>query len=501
MDITSALLLIFTLAAGVAIGLLIGARLAASRRDARLQELTAHAESARAETAELRGLRAEAKADVEQYRADVAEARAEAAAARTEQAEASAQLAGMRAERDAATQRAQQLAADRESLVNQFKVLSGESLERQGKAADATAEERLKRTQQALEPLQALLERYQNRLTEVEKERATMAADLRSQVQAVQMTGEHLRRETHSLATALRKPQVRGAWGETQLRRIAEYAGMVSRCDFDTQTTTTTSADRTIRPDMRVNLTNGRHVFVDAKVPLSAFLDALEAADDTTRAEKMKQFGKNVRSHIDDLSSKEYWKADIGTPEFVVLFLPNENFLFEALEQYPDLHEYAASKNIVIGTPNTLIAMLRAVAYGWKQVSLAEDAAEVLELGRELHGRLAKMGAHVEKTGRSLNTAVRSYNEMVGSLEARVMVTARRFTSMDVSDTELKQLKAVEELPRSVSAEEFFADPGDARTSSSPALAADDDDDHGPSPSVDDNISPTTERDGLWSTG
>lgn len=416
------------------------------------------AADARAETHEVRGQHADSRLEVEAARSASAEARREAAEARQREAEVRSQLAEARVERDGALDRAEQLTKDREALVNEFKVLSGETLERQGRSADATAEARLKRTEEVVKPLAELLEQYQNRLTQVEKERVSMSTQLRDQVQAVQSTGEHLRRETHALATALRKPQVRGAWGEMQLRRVAEYAGMVERCDFDTQTTTTTSADRTIRPDMRVNLTNGNKVFVDAKVPLSAFLEAHEATDDATRERKLKDFGKNVRTHVDQLSAKEYWKADAGTPEFVVLFLPNEAFLFAALEQQPDLHEYAATRNIVIATPNTLIAMLRSIAYGWKQVALARDAAKVLELGRELHARLVTMGKHVDQTGRALTRATKAYNQMVGSLETRVMVAARRFNDLEVSDAELEEVSTVDDMTRQLTHEELVAD-------------------------------------------
>lgn len=479
MEITSVVLLIVGLLIGAVLGAVVGAWAARrvadaahrAREEGHAHELARDAADARAELAEARRDASDARAEASQARAEnaqlrelraeagteIAEARTQASEARAELADVSAQLAGMRAQRDAAVQRAEHQAQDRESMVNQFKVLSGESLERQGRAADRTAEERLKRTEEVVAPLRELLQQYQTRLTEVEKERVAMTTDLRNQVRAVHATSEHLRNETRALATALRKPQVRGSWGEAQLRRIAEYAGMVERCDFDTQTTTDTSAERRIRPDMRVNLTNGRHVFVDAKVPLSAFLDAHEATDEATREAKLRLFAKNVRAHIDQLSAKEYWKADVGTPEFVVLFLPNETFLFAALELQPDLHEYAASRNIVVGTPNTIIAMLRAVAFGWKQVALANDAAKVLELGRELHARIATMGDHVLKTGRSLGSAVKAYNDMVGSLEGRVLPSARKFRDMKVTDADLKEITGVDAHPRALTADEFDA--------------------------------------------
>lgn len=430
----------------------------ASAAQAEAADARTHAADARLEASQVRAELAQARGDAARGETAVARARAEAAEAQSEAATVSAELAQARAERNAALDRAAKLAEDRESLVNQFKVLSSETLDKQGKVADQSATERLRKTEELINPLTEIMVKFSDRLAEVEKERVAMSTDLRNQVQAVQSTGEHLRRETQSLATALRKPQVRGTWGEIQLRRVAEYAGMVDRCDFNLQTTTTTSADRTIRPDMQVNLTDNKFVFVDSKVPLSAFLEAYETDDERVRAEKLRQFGKNVKTHVDQLSGKQYWKADTGTPEFVVLFLPNEQFLFSALEQLPDLHEYAAARDVVIATPNILIAMLRAVAYGWKQAALAESAAQVLTLGRELHERIATMGNKVDKVGRALTGAVKAYNETVGSLEGRVLVTTRKFRDLKVTDAELGSPRPVEEGVRPIAANELVED-------------------------------------------
>lgn len=479
MDASTVTTLLFSLVIGLAMGTVIawlvmraraestGAhneadaeRARAELADARAQAADARAQAAdaRSETAQVRSESARLAADLAQRDTVAAEARSAVAEAQAEAAEVGARLAAAKAERDAALERAAQLAADRDGLVKEFKVLSSETLERQGKAVDAATAQRLEQTKEALLPLTNLMGAFSDRLTAIEKERVEMATDLRNHVRAVQNTGEHLRRETHALATALRKPQVRGHWGEVQLKRVAEYAGMVDRCDFDLQATERTSADRTIRPDMRVNLSDGKYLFVDAKVPLSAFLEAHETEDERTRDEKLALFGRNVRTHVEQLSGKQYWKADAGTPEFVVLFLPNEQFLFAASEIIPDLHEFAAKRDIVIATPNTLIALLRAVAYGWKQAALAESAAEVFQLGRELYDRIGVMGGHVDKTGRSLTAAIKAYNQMVGSLETRVLPTARRFQDLKVTDAELKSPRPVEETARILTAAELVED-------------------------------------------
>jgi DNA recombination protein RmuC len=293
-------------------------------------------------------------------------------------------------------------------------------------------------------------------LTDVEKERVEMATDLRAQVQTVRQTGETLRQETNALVTALRKPQIRGAWGEVQLKRVAELAGMLEHCDFDLQATART-ADGVVRPDMRVNLSEGKHIFVDSKVPLSAFLDAAEATDPDRQNAHLDRFAKHVRTHVDQLSAKQYWKA-AETPEFVVLFLPSEAFYSTALERQPELFDYAAHKDVVIATPTTLLAMLRAVAHGWKQAALAESAAEVFRLGRELHDKLGLMGNRFDKLGRALRTTVNAYNETIATVEGTVLVRARKFRDLKVSEKELLAPAPIDEPIRQIQAQELVDD-------------------------------------------
>ena len=305
-------------------------------------------------------------------------------------------------------------------------------------------------------PVREQLGLLSTRLTEVEKERVAMSVTLREQVQTVRQTGETLRRETSALVTALRKPQIRGSWGETQLKRVAEIAGMLDRCDFDLQHTMSAD-DKMLRPDMRVNLAEGKHVFVDSKVPLAAFLEAAEATDETGRADALVRYGRHVRTHVDQLSTKQYWKGG-ETPEFVVLFLPSESFFAAALDQVPDLYDYAAKRDVVIATPTTLIGMLKSVAYGWRQAALAESAAEVFRLGRELHERLGVMGSRLDKLGRALQGSVKAYNETVATVESRVLVQARRFSELKVTEAELTGLTQLEATTRQIQAPELVED-------------------------------------------
>ncbi len=437
---------------------------------ARAEAAQARAELSEAGTgvAQAHGRVQEAKAEAALARQEVAEARADAHAAAALASEARAQVAALEArvvaaiaEKDVAVARAAEVAADRDALVKEFKLLSGQALDEQGKRADASAEQRLKATEQLMAPIKESLAAFNTRLGEVEKARVEMATELAGQVRAVQFTGEQLRRETNALSTALRKPQVRGAWGELQLKRVAELAGMLEHCDFVQQETSATTEDRVIRPDLKVTLTEGKFIYVDSKVPLSAFLDAQENDDEHERERYLGLFAKNVKGHVDALSSKNYWKADPGTPEFVVMFVPNEALGFEALRLIPDLHEYASNRDIIVATPTTLIGLLRSVAYGWKQAKLAASAAEVSQLGRELYDRLGTMGHNVDKLGRALGSAVKAYNASVGSLETRVMVTARRFRDLNVTQAELATLSTVEEPLRQIAAPELVDDATD----------------------------------------
>jgi DNA recombination protein RmuC len=456
MDAVTVIALICGLVVGLPLGSIAGWAIARARQQAE----TAHAEmliaQAHGDAGTARAEAAQARVEAAQARSDVAEARREAAVAQANAAEVSAEVARAVAQRDAALERAREIAADRESMINQFRVLSAETLDRHGEAAEAQAQVRLKATEQLMTPVRESLDRFNSRLTEVEKERVAMSAELRTQVSHVQQTGETLRRETAALVTALRKPQIRGSWGETQLKRVAELAGMIERCDFDLQYTTKAD-DRVLRPDMRVNLSGGKHLYVDAKVPLSAFLEAAETDDPGIKADAMTRYGRQVRTHIDQLSSKQYWKAG-ETPEFVVLFLPNEMFFATALDQIPDLYDYAAARDVVLATPTTLIGMLRAVAYGWRQEALAESAAEVFRLGRELHEKLGLLGNRFDKLGRALRSSVNAYNETIATAEGTVLVRARKFRELNVTEKELPRPSQIEDAVRQIQAVELVDD-------------------------------------------
>jgi DNA recombination protein RmuC len=305
------------------------------------------------------------------------------------------------------------------------------------------------------------LERLHDQMRDLEQHRVSWQSQLRQQVDDMRHTTDSLRRETLSLSTALRRPQVRGRWGELHLRRAVEAAGMVSRCDFDEQVSVRTDDPTTgqrglLRPDLVVNLAGGKHVVVDAKVPLDAFLDATSTDLDEERDAHLVRHARQLRQHVDVLAGKAYWRSLPATPEFVVLFVPGESFLSAALEAEPTLLEYAAERQVVLATPTTLIALLRTVAYAWTQQTMADKTREIHELGRELHDRLGTMGAHLDKLGRSLTGAVTSFNKAVGSLETRVLVSARRFGDLGVGGDELVTPAVVVDAPRPLTASELL---------------------------------------------
>jgi DNA recombination protein RmuC len=296
-------------------------------------------------------------------------------------------------------------------------------------------------------PLKDSLDKVEVQVQTLEQARERSQGALREQL-------GQLSERTASLVTALRTPHKRGRWGEIQLKRVAELAGMLPYCDFDEQVTATTDDGR-LRPDMKVRLPGGKHVIVDAKVPLAAYLDACEASDDEERSRHLASHARQVREHVAKLSAKSYWQQFGDTPDFVVMFLPDEGFFSAAWEQDPSLVETAVRSRVHIASPTTLIVLLQAIAHGWQQQSVAEDAREIQALGRELYERVAIVGSHLTKIGSSLKGAVGAFNDTVGSLEKRFLPTARKLDALVVTDKELPELAPVVEQPQTLQAPEL----------------------------------------------
>lgn len=304
------------------------------------------------------------------------------------------------------------------------------------------------------------LDRLHEQLRQVEHQGVSWQSQLRQQVDDVRHSTDLLRRETGALSTALRRPHVRGQWGELHLRRAVELAGMVEHCDFDEQRhlVDTRDGDRIRRPDLVVNLAGGRCIVVDAKTPLEAYLDAL-AADDDDQPALLAAHAKAVRAHVDALAGKAYWASLPTSPDFVVLFVPSESCLSAAIEADPSLLEHGAHRNVMLASPTTLITLLRTAAHAWTTQALVESTREIHELGRELHARLGVMGSHLDKVGRSLKGAVEAYNATIGSLESRVLVTARQFEDIGVAKTPLLTPTSVDHNPRPLTAAELLEEP------------------------------------------
>ena len=335
-----------------------------------------------------------------------------------------------------------------ESQLGQHHITSREELEKRQRAVE-----------QIVKPIAESLARMDGKLELIEQGRRETQGSLTSHLRSVAETQEKLRTETANLVTALRSPHTRGRWGEIQLRRVCEMAGMIDRCDFVEQSSFESDAGR-LRPDVVVQLPGGKNVVVDAKAPLEAYLSAVEASDPDQQATYLQAYGRHVREHVTKLSQKAYWSQFDSSPEFVVMFLPGEALFSAALEQVPGLIEEGVAQKVLITTPTSLIAVLRAVHYGWRQEKVAESARAVSELGRELHGRLGTLAGHFMKLGRSLDSSVKAYNETVGSLESRVLVTARKLSEHGAASGggELPEPQQVETAARSVQAAELDED-------------------------------------------
>lgn len=376
--------------------------------------------------------------------------------------------------RQASADRERATALEREQAATQFRALAAEALAANSEQLLSMTEQRLRTTQVAgqadmerreasvralVDPLTATLGALRTEVAEAERARLTSTSTLAEQVRAMRETSELLRRETGQLVTALRSSQVRGRWGETQLRRVVESAGMLARVDFVEQSGVHTD-DGLLRPDMVVRLAGGKSVVVDAKVPFNAYLEACETDDEQVREQRRADHARAVRRHVDDLARKKYWEQLAPAPEFVVMFVPAEPFLHAALESDAGIVEHAFDRGVVIATPMTLMALLRTVAYAWRQETLAENAQQVLDLGKELHGRLSTLAGHLGQLGRSIEGAATAYNKTLGCLESRVLVSARRFSALGVVDQDIASPATVDPRLSTPSAPELVAGAG-----------------------------------------
>lgn len=351
----------------------------------------------------------------------------------------------------------------KDQLADTFKALAADALRGNNetfigqatqvfKTVKTEAEGNLAQRQEAIEglikPLNDALQRYETQIANMERARQSAYGGLDQHLKMLAQAHERLQQETGNLVKALRAPQVRGQWGEITLKRVAELAGMVEHCDFREQETVEGEAGR-LRPDMIIQLPAGRQIVVDAKAVLAAYLEAVEAQDDGVRQERLRQHAAQVRARMEQLSAKAYWNQFQRAPEFVVLFLPGEQFLGAALEQDHTLIEDGFEKRVVIATPTTLIALLRAVAYGWRQEQLAENAQVISALGKDLFERMAVLAEHLSDVGSALGKGVTAYNKAIGSLEARVLPSARRFKDLGIgSEKDIPKLESIEQAPR-----------------------------------------------------
>ncbi|HET7755968.1 MAG TPA: DNA recombination protein RmuC [Steroidobacteraceae bacterium] len=353
-----------------------------------------------------------------------------------------------------------------------FLRLAREAMGRDQALAQGALKERETAIAQLVEPLRAALERTEAQVRSLESERREAFATLRTQIETLSGAQTQLQRETRNLVTALRRPEVRGRWGELTLRRLVELAGLTEHCDF-TEQPQVLGEEGALRPDLVVHMPDARDLVIDAKTPLDAYLAALDAATDEERQQSLRRHAQQVETRVRELAAKGYWAQFERSPEFAVLFLPGDQFLSAALAERPDLLETALGQSVIIATPSTLIALLKAVAYGWRQSAVAHNAALIRDLGQELYRRLASFHGHLGRTGQRLAAAVEAYNAAVGSLERQVLPQARRFTELGVTaDAPLASLEAVSQLARNAGgAAGAGPDDAEARTPAGPAAA------------------------------
>jgi DNA recombination protein RmuC len=361
----------------------------------------------------------------------------------------------------------------RESLKDSsqsFLTLAEEHLGKHQEKAAGDLKQRQKAIETLIDPIRDALKESATQISEVEKERKEAYGSIREQLKSMGESQASLQTETRSLVNALRRPEVRGQWGEITLQRLTELAGMVEYCDFYQQEQIDTEEGR-MRPDMIVRLPNGRELIIDVKTPLDAYLSAMEAKDEIGQEAHLKRHADNVRKRVRELSLKAYWAQFENSPEFVILFIPGDQFLSAALKRHPDLLEDALHRKVILATPTSLVALLKAVAYGWRQVALEENAKEIQALGEDLYKRLSTFSSHLSKLGRQLGSSVDSYNQAVGSLERNVLPGARKFAELGVAARkDIDELTPIEKAPRDVNvlASEIESDSEDAASEPTP---------------------------------
>ena len=367
------------------------------------------------------------------------------------------------AEIKAADDKLKLLEEARDSLKDSFKALSADALSKNNESFIKLAEENLKKHQQSarddlekrqqaitktVEPVSQTLKTFSERVNKIVERRIESEGSIKKELQKLSEMHLRLDQSTSSLVQALRAPQVRGQWGEMHLRRTVEMAGMINYCDFEEQSSVETDEGQRQRPDMLIRLPNERRVVVDSKVPIAAYLDALETDSSEVQSERMKAHARHLRTHIKDLSTKAYWSQFDNAPEFVVLFIPNEAIFSAALEEDPSLIELGVENKVILATPTTLIALLKAVAYGWQQEAITREAKEIAALGREIYDRLSVVIGHFVKLGKSIDQSVGNYNKAMNSVDSRLMVTARKFESLESASTEkLPEVNQIEKRP------------------------------------------------------